>query len=463
MRHHHLIRAAMRGALLALMCAAPAARADAPTAEKPGAAAPSAPEASAVADDAASGTAAQGDAVRPDAAPGKQGDATAGDGTGGDAAPALPALTLRPSPEANKAYAACLQPDMGGVAMARCMRALEKAHPNTDAAMRAAGATDVLKLQLKSMPEDTAEDRQHQAAYELAGWGGAFALWNGVAAHIMTADVVGRAFGDAAAAGLAYYALTTAAVTAGGAYGAYKLGDVMKVNAAGSQLTGSSLVWGTIAGVAATNWLNNALPDDFDAGWRMRLSLMTVMAGGWLAGGSALAFGGRTELTPGQVSVWNSGGWLGASFGLTAGLTYLTANPSFDSRPSNVAAALFVLGTGAGMASTLLLPENLKLRRGTVFLADVAGVGAGLVGALSAGAVLAFVSPNNAAAAIGMVGGTASVAATGAFLAVLLSLTDVREDEFALLGVQPTIGVPVSVQDSTGAFVTLAPVLAFKF
>lgn len=313
-------------------------------------------------------------------------------------------VTLRFSREADAQLATCV-PLVAARADAEaraCLDEVLRFGDDTTAALQASALRGLLDVELAppapldeglaDASELEGEEEQKRGfaippgRLELSATAGLFGVWNGIAAGIAVAPHLPPS-------NPAWIILGTGALSVGlgvgYGVGGYYLADALNLGEGDSRLVASSLVWGTTFGIAALPAVLDLVQPEGDAA--LSLSLGTVVASGFALGGAGLALATFTDLTTPQVSLINTGGWVGGLFGL---LTVASLAPFGPPLPAYSAGYLAVAGSGliVGALSGLVL----DLSWGETLLLDLGGV----LGTVTAAAIVMSVTASGAVNAV---------------------------------------------------------------
>lgn len=363
---------------------------------------------------------------------------------------------------ANAAWAKCLQIQPGAVAaMEACLANVVTTYAGTPAGYRADGALQALSKFTPSSPEDTVLGGFDvpPGRLELSSTLGLYGVWTGVASGI-------AAFAHVPVLPAALGILGTGALSVGlgvgFGFGGYALADHFDLDEGDSRLVASSLVWGTTFGIAAVPALFGfGLQDAFG----VSVPLATIVLSGALGGAAALAVTQVAKFNTAEVSLINTGGWIGALFGLLSLPNLLLWNVQTPALHS-----LSYISFGAlGLASGVIASQFLHMTWGETLLLDLGGV-LGLVASgtlvFALNATGAFNVPdeiliplNTAVVGLGALGGVALTAVGIGMLrgpeAPLITLGDIE--------IRPSWGVPTVVLDSAAKPVLVMPGPALAF
>lgn len=268
---------------------------------------------------------------------------------------------------AELAFAACLataRPEADDTRLRDCLETLRGAYPATPAAWRAEGALAALRaLRPEPEPEGGAFSFP-PGRLELSSTAGLFGIWNGITAGIITAIHLPSLSPTIAILGTG--ALSLGLGVAFGV-GGYTLAERFDLSEGDSRLITAGLLWGTVMGIAATPILaERNLPERFN----VSVPLLGVVMGGYLGGAASLLVGTRADITPAQVSLLNTGGWVGALFGLLM-IPNLEAYRVQQATPY---ALTFLSAQALGLGAGALASRWLDASWGETLLLDLGGV-----------------------------------------------------------------------------------------
>lgn len=243
-----------------------------------------------------------------------------------------------------------------------CLESLRRDHPNTAAAYRAEGALAFIASNPSSMSQ--AESWQIPAGrLELSSTAGLFGIWSGIA---IGSSVSAHLRPNATLAILGTGALAIGLGTGLG-FGGYHLAESLDLEEGDSRWIASSLVWGTVLGIAA---IPPILENNIQGGAEVSLPLMTIVSGGLMGGALSLAATRFHRFSSAEVSMLNTGGWVGVLFG------FLTL-PTLETWNINGAlygSLSFIGATSLGLTSGFLLSQVIDLNWGETLLLDLGGV-----------------------------------------------------------------------------------------
>lgn len=390
--------------------------------------------------------------------------------------PAAREVTLRFSAEADAKLARCVP-----LVAARkdeearaCLDEVLEHGDDTTASLRAAALRSVLDVAVAvpgpadvTTDGDAAAGGAREAGFaippgrlELSSTAGLFGVWNGIAAgiavapHLPPANPAGLILGTGALA---------VGLGVGYGVGGYFLAEALDLGEGGSRLVASSLLWGTTFGIASLPALLDVVRPSDELG--LSLSLGTIVASGFAVGGGALALASFTELSPAQVSLINTGGWVGGLFGLltVASLAPFTPPlPAYSAGYLTVASGGLLAGALAGLFVDLSWGETLLLDLGGVLgTVTAAAIVMSLTasGALNAVPSTVLIPVNSLATAGGTLGGIGlGLAATTLFRGEAGSIFKTLGADVVVLPPAPALVVD---KDGNAAPMFLAPTLIF--
>lgn len=355
------------------------------------------------------------------------------------------------------AWSRCLEPSVRAdtVMLRACLEAVIAQHPGTASAYRAEGALVLLSTDAPAGGLEIPAGR-----LELSSTAGLFGIWNGIAAGVALGAHIPETPPELGILGTGALAV---GLGVGYGVGGYFLAEGLNLGEGASRLVASSLVWGTTYGIAAVPPL---LELGLTGPLSVSLPLFTVVLGGFAGGALAVGVSQLTELSTPQVSLINTGGWMGALFGL---LTLPNLAAFRVESPSVYSLSYITLGT-LGLATGVVASRWLELTWGETLLLDL-----GAVIGLVAGGTAVFAL--NAAGAFQTLPGTVAVPLTtgGLALGALsgLALTGAglalfrgpERPVFKLAGldVEPVLNGPSVVLDLERQPVLVAPGPAFRF
>ena len=369
-------------------------------------------------------------------------------------------LRLHELAEAETEYAGCLSlVERGAEGDARaCLERLIEERRGTTAALKATGSLRVLRLRAPSAPTPGFEIPAGRL--ELSSVAGLFGVWNGIAGGIIVA-----LHAPELPPAVTILGTGALAVGLGVAYGigGYYLADALDLGEGDSRLVASSLVWGSTFGIALIPALT-AIGISGPLG--VSLPIATVVLGGFAGGASALAISQFAELTSAEVSLVNTGGWVGALLGLLA----LPNLGAFNVSAPAAYSATYISIAAAGLGIGALASQMLDVTWGETLLFDLGAV----LGTVAAG-TLVF-SLNASGLFAGLPGTVAVPLTTGSIAAgTLFGLTATgvglalfRGPErlvwkLADLDVELVPGSPSFVLDQSGELVFVAPGPGLRF
>lgn len=365
---------------------------------------------------------------------------------------------------ADLAFAACLataRPSEDDAPLRGCLETLRGAYPGTPAALQAEGALAALRA-LRPDAADTGAFSFPPGRLELSSTAGLFGIWNGIAAGIITAIHLPGI--DPTLATLGTGALSLG-LGMGFGFGGYALAERFDLAEGDSRLITAGLLWGTVMGIAAAPIVaERNLPDRLN----VSVPLLGVVAGGYLGGAASLLVGMRADITPAQVSLLNTGGWVGALFGLLM-IPNLEAYRVQQATPY----ALTYLGAQSlGLAAGALASRWLDASWGETLLIDLGGVlglvaSGTLVFALNASG--AFVSTPGTLL-LPLTTGTLMAGTLGGIAVAAATVSGRRGSERPLFrgpgrggALEPTLGAPTVVLDIAREPVVVLGGPAFRF
>ena len=248
-----------------------------------------------------------------------------------------------------------------------CLESLRREHPGTAAFYRAEGALSLLA----GNPTETRPAQSWEipaGRLELSSTAGLFGIWAGTAMGISTSAFLEP---DPALAILGTGALAIGVGTGLG-FGGYHLAERLDLGEGDSRLVASSLVWGTVLGIAALPPVIETLATNFTLSPAAAVSvpLATIVSGGLAGGALALAATRFGNLSSAEVSMINTGGWVGMLFGF---LTLPTLEV-WNINSSITGSLSFIGATSLGLTSGYLLSQVLDFNWGETLLLDLGGV-----------------------------------------------------------------------------------------
>jgi hypothetical protein len=361
---------------------------------------------------------------------------------------------------ADEAWARCFADasPVGRAALRACLADVSTRFSGTPGGLRAEGGLRALSFD--EVPDLPTGLQIPPGRLELSSTAGLFGIWSGIAGGIA---VVSHLRGDNPAPAILGTGMLALGLGIGAGIGGYYLADAFDMGEGDSRLVSSGLVWGTTFGLALLPALFElGLPE----GFAVSVPLTAIVAAG-LAGGAA-AFGVTrfARLSSAEVSLVNTGGWLGALFGLLA-LPNLAAF-SVDSPLAYSATYTGVAALGLGLGA--LASQLLELSWGETLLLDLGAV-LGLVG----GATLVFsLSAAGAYSTLpGLVSvplntGTVGLSALAGLAVTGLGIGLLRGGErpiFRMVGleIEPALGVPTVALDMARQPVLIVPGPALRF
>lgn len=249
-----------------------------------------------------------------------------------------------------------------GAPTTNCLENLLRDHPHTAAAYRAEGA--LMWSTMTTARNSSADAWQIPGGrLELSSTAGLFGIWSGIAigssisAHLRPDETLAILGTGALAIGLG----------TGLGFGGYHLAEQLDLGEGDSRWIASSLVWGTVLGIAA---IPPILENNLQGGAEVSLPLMTIVSGGLLGGVLSLGATRFHRFSSAEVSMLNTGGWVGVLFG------FLTL-PTLEAWNINGAvygSLSFIAATSLGLTSGFLLSQVLDLNWGETLLLDLGGV-----------------------------------------------------------------------------------------
>lgn len=275
---------------------------------------------------------------------------------------------------AQEAWVRCVRYAQDGDERVRaCLEALQREHPDTPFAWRAQGALAVLTSPTQRLSKSSGWQIP-PGRLELSSVAGLFGIWSGIAIGV---SVTAHGFSE----GLDTAILGTGALAiglgTGLGFGGYHLAESLDLGEGDSRWVASSLVWGTTLGIAAVPPI---LQNNLQGGAEVSLPLMTIVGGGLLGGTLALTTTQFHRFNSAEVSLINTGGWVGALFGL------LTL-PSLDAWNVNgtiYGSLAYISATSLGLTTGYLFSQVLDMSWGETLLLDLGAV----LGLVSGGTVV---------------------------------------------------------------------------
>jgi hypothetical protein len=286
-------------------------------------------------------------------------------------------LCLTRDEGADASYHSCVpllsQPDRSGEARG-CFEAVVRDAPGTAAAFRAQVALEILDEQERLVVVEE-EPWIKPGRLELSAATGLFGVWNGIGLGI----VGGISFPDLHESVLI---LGTGGAGVGlgiaGAVGGYWLAEAMDLSEGDAKLVASSLVWGTYYGGTLVPVVLDLTR--FDTDGDARAGILTVIATGWVGGATGVALTRIAELDSAEVSMVNTGGWIGAIIGV---LTLPNLDAWHVDSPTAMGLANTAAGT-VGLAAGFGLSQMLEMTWGETLILDLGAV----LGGVTTGAVV---------------------------------------------------------------------------
>jgi hypothetical protein len=398
-------------------------------------------------------------------------------------APAAPAVTMTPAPTpavetpapvvvpaaldsvridlaADQAFKTCVTTMKDDAQGRACLKAIVTSSPNSTAALRAQAGLDVLDAKALAEKPFFAPGR-----LELSSTVGAFGLWNGIALGVSVFTVAPALAGNNGGVMILGTGVASLALGAAGAVGGYYLADAFKLDEGGSRMVSSGLIWGTVVGTALTPVVLDVLAHSGVQNGQLLLpaTLGTVVLAGYAGGAGAIAAATSLHPTAGQVSIVNTGGWIGGTVGLLA-----LADLAAFSAPNVEAYSFTFIGAEAlGLGAGILAASQLKeISWGETLVIDLGAAAGGLalgtagvgVWALAGGSGDAhIVTPIlTGLPVLGLVGGAVAAGA-----GVLWARANGKGgDDSKAPALRVSMGVPTLALDSHQQVVTMMPLLA---
>lgn len=312
-------------------------------------------------------------------------------------APDKPSAVPRPEgveTDAEKAWELCREQVRAGRATeARaCLEDVRARFPDTAAAAKAEAALDLL-------PAVGAEEAGwapmlpaflKPGRLEMAFASGVLGVWSGVTAGVLTgfnADQMNLRVEP----WMLVLGTGAAGVTLGlaGAAGGYALADLVDIDQGNAWAFAAGATWGTSYAIAALP----AIYESVKMPWYLNdeiIGLTPLFSAGL---GAATGLGLSLVLDPeiSEVSMMNTGGWVGGAWGFMLGLNIALWTDTFNQRPITTMAASYALGNTAGLLAGVAASQLLDLTWGETLFGDFGA----LLGGMAFGSVaLAFlISP----------------------------------------------------------------------
>jgi hypothetical protein len=413
------------------------------------------------------------------ASPEEADDASSSDAGNDDEAYAVDPVSSEPapvatwrltvSPDADERFRGCIALVATDEPQARdCLRELQGWAPDTTAGLRAEAALAALEAQVpaplaRQVDEATSVSLIPVGRLGVTTAAGLFGAWNGVAGTLIYQvqnpnSPVGTAF---IAGGIGAVALGV-----GFGVGGFFLAEALDLDEGAARLVASGLIWGTTLSIGPAVAIAEAVARNAGGPLLFSLPLATVVAGGYVGGLATLGLALLLPFDEAQVSLINTGGWVGSLVGGLVLIDMAVFRVAPDSLSTyGLTYSGIALGTllGAGV-----LGRFVHLTWGEALLIDLGAVlGSVSFGAVSVGVMIGGLgfgmSPEAITLAVtSSIGGGALIGA-GAALAGGLAWRAFRGErllrDLSVLRLKP--GQLSYAIDLDGELVAIAPLLAF--
>ncbi len=374
-----------------------------------------------------------------------------------------PAMQLQLDSEADAAYRRCLQllRDEDPEAARACLEQLRARSSHTQPGLRAGTVLGLFDQGLPPTPVD--EPWVKPGRLELAGISGLFGVWNGVAVGVMLVAQFPDSPQWAKILGTGSLAL---GLGVGYGLGGYYLGERLDLTEGDARLVASGLVWGTNYGIPLAVIGYELFHPRTEAA-QLQLQLGTVVAAGFAGGGAALLLSDHTDLDSSQVSMVNTGGWVGSFIGLLS----LTVLGDWGIEDNTLLSLSYISFGTLWLAAGSLTSQQVELTWGETLICDLGAV----LGAVLAGTVVFSLDAAGATDGLPdglhapMLSGSLALGTVAGLIGTTAGLGWWRSTQgkplwrVAALGIEPRIGVPTFMIDRRGETVVLMPALAFGF
>ncbi len=374
---------------------------------------------------------------------------------------------------AEERLASCLEAIAAGkdLEARACLRAVVEEAPGTLPAAKAGSAIAVLDAQVLAGRDHNDVEATANATLIPAGRlgittaAGLFGVWNGVAAGLIT-QVTAPGLNP----GITLIGSGVLAVGLGATFavGGYMLADKLELDEGAARLVASGLLWGTNIGIGSAFVAGDALALT-NSTLALDAALLTVVLGGYAGAGAALGIASLVEFDEAQVSLINTGGWIGSLLGLLILPNYATYGAFFGPGTLALYGATYAALATAGLLGGGVAGRFLHLTWGEALLADLGGVaGVVLGGALSLG-VVATTGGTLGQASVPFVTGAVALGALGGAAGAIGGAMVWRNARGAPLlrgepdGLHATVGAVGAVVDKAGNVVPTAPILALAW
>lgn len=197
---------------------------------------------------------------------------------------------------------------------------------------------------------------------------GLFGVWNAVAGGLLVSTNAPLTNGTGLVAGTGVAALVLGVA---GGFGGYYLADRLQLDEGSARLVASGVIWGTVIGSAMA-------PTVASIGDKtgFNLAITGVVAAGYIGGGGAVLLASFIPFDEAQVSMINSGGFIGGTLGVLALPNLLSAQVEGIAPYS----LTFAGATTVGLVAGGIVGRKLSLTWGEALLCDLGGVLGGIAG-----------------------------------------------------------------------------------
>ena len=348
-------------------------------------------------------------------------------------------VVLKIDQKSEKAFARCASRalEYDDTEMQECLNKIIRLKPGTTGAFQASTGLEYLESQ-----HDVQPDRFQPGSVELSAVAGLYGLWGGLvlggiaASHIPDVNEV---------AVLGVGALGVGSAVAFGFGGNY-LAKKLEFTAGDARLMASGFIWGTAIGTGLAESVSTLTGD-------LRWGFANVVFFGALGGGAAGFLATQSDLNIAQVSLINTGGWVGVLNGTLAYLS-VQALQDRDNRQPLFAATAYTAVAGLGLAGGAYLGSQSNFSWGETLLVDLGGVIGTVAGLTAFGFLSVSGTLANTPASLGVplslapiaVGSLAGSLGTGFYLH--LNNSGSRSDDDTLLSSRRLRVVPMTMLDS---------------
>jgi len=379
-------------------------------------------------------------------------------------------------PEADLLHASCVRLLAEGQdEKARaCFDTVKTTAAQSTAALRADAGLSVLDAKTTAVVDDKGAFMK-PGRLELASLIGAYGVWTGVSAGILV-GTNSEQYGWGVEPSWLIFGTGVSAVGMGLLYatGGYFMADAMDINQGNAWSTTAGLFWGTTWGIATV--FIEMEQFEPNPNWSDESIVFTLLGAGTIGGLSGFGLSLLIEPEIEEVSMMNTGGWVGGFTGILLGMNLGVWSESQDI--ALLVGGSFMAGNAAGLLLGAGAAHLFDLTWGETLLGDLGAV-LGIVGAGSIAFAVVLADPAEGVyhsvfgpradygkasittVSIAAVGGAgAGVALTSVGLGLWHHMNDKRLFHPEALPFQLMPGLPVVILDRELKPAVLAPIVA---